>query len=70
MSLRQVTPADGSQGVTIGWDLGQQFLQAGTVLDVPPGSALESAIGTGNLTPLSGPELDDLTQSGGGAVSN
>jgi len=43
---------------------------AGQVLDVPPGSALESTIGLANLSPLSGPEQDDLAQGGGGAVSN
>ena len=70
MTVRQVSPADGSAGVTIGWDLGQVFLQSGTVLDVPPGSDLESSIGLANLSPLSGPEQDDLAQGGGGAVSN
>ena len=52
MSLRQITPADGSAGGTIGWDLGQQFLQAGTVLDVPPGSVLKDTIGLANLSDL------------------
>ena len=28
MSLRQITPADGSAGVTIGWDLGQRVVGA------------------------------------------
>ena len=68
MSVRQVIPTDGSEGVTIGWELGQVFLQAGTVLDVPPGSALESTIGLANLSPLSGAELDSCQrgQRGGG----
>jgi hypothetical protein len=70
MSVRQVSPADGSTGVTFGWDLSQMFLQSGTMLDVPPGSALEAAIGLANLTPLSGPELDSCQQGSAGAVSN
>jgi hypothetical protein len=70
MPVRQVTPADGSTGVTIGWDLGTVFLQSGTVLDVPPGSALESTIGLANLTLLSVPELDSCQQGSAGAVSN
>ena len=70
MSVRMITPADDSTGVTIGWDLGQAVLQSGTVLDVPPGSVLESTIGLANLTPLSGPELDSCQQGSAGAVSN
>ena len=70
MSVRMITPADGSAGVTIAWDLGQVFLQEGTVLDVPPGSALEATIGLANLAPLSGPVLDSAQQGTAGAVSN
>jgi hypothetical protein len=70
MTVRQITPADGSTGVSIGWDLGTVFLQSGTVLDVPPGSALETAIGLANLSPLSGPELDSCQAGSAGAVSN
>jgi hypothetical protein len=70
MTLRQIAPSDGSSGVSFGWDLGQVFLQSGTVLDVPPGSVLESTIGLANLTPLSGPELDSCQQGSAGAVSN
>ena len=33
------------------------MLTAGQVVDVPPGSALEAAIGAGNLTALSGNAL-------------
>jgi hypothetical protein len=70
MTVRQVSPADGSAGVTIGWDPGQVFLQSGTLLDVPPGSDLEAAIGLANLSPLSGPDRDNCQAGGGGAVSN
>jgi hypothetical protein len=70
VTVQQITPSDGSQGVTIAWDLGTVFLQAGTVLDVPPGGALEATIGLANLSPLTGAEQADLAQGGGGAVSN
>jgi hypothetical protein len=70
VTVRILSPADGSTGVTIGWDLGQVFLQSGTVLDVPPGSALEGTIGTQNLSPQSGPALDSAQQGSAGAVSN
>ena len=40
---------------------GGMSVQAGQVLDVPAGSALETAIGTSNLTALSGtPLVNDL----------
>jgi hypothetical protein len=65
-----ITPADGSASVSFAWDLGQAVLQSGTVLDVPPGSDLESSIGLTNLTPLSAPELDSRQQGSAGAVSN
>jgi len=39
------------------------------VLDVPPGSALES-IGLANLSPLPGAELDSCQRGSAGAVSN
>ena len=38
--------------VTIRWDGTSQRLARGTVIDVAPGSALEAAIGRGNLAPL------------------
>ena len=37
------------------WDGGPVHLSRGTILDVPPGSDLETAIGTGNLADLSDP---------------
>lgn len=45
-------------------------LTAGTVLDVPPGSALETAIGAGSLTALTGQQLNDAANGGVGGVSN
>jgi hypothetical protein len=44
MSIRRVT-AD----VDFTWDGGQAHLSRGQLLDVQPGSAIETAIGTGNL---------------------
>jgi hypothetical protein len=35
--------------VSFTWDAGPAYLAQGTMLDVPPGSALEAAIGLGNL---------------------
>ena len=40
------------------------------VLDVPPGSALEAAIGAGNLVPLNAVQLADAANGGAGAISN
>jgi hypothetical protein len=47
MSLRRLT-AD----TDVSWDGGLQHVPAGTIVDVPPGSALESAYGVGNLEDL------------------
>lgn len=44
MSIRVVTTA-----VDFTWDNGPVHLAVGTMLDVQPGSAIEAAIGTGNL---------------------
>ena len=57
MSLRTVTPASGAPQLTINYDGGGMTVQAGQVIDVPVGSALETAIGTTNLTALSGVAL-------------
>jgi hypothetical protein len=67
MTVRQVTPAGGAASVTIAWDNSQITVPAGTILDVPPGSALESAYGTQNLTPLSGLPLAGEQQGDSGA---
>jgi hypothetical protein len=45
-----------------------QRIQAGTLVDIPAGSALETAIGVGNLLTLSGAQ--DLSDSGGGVPSD
>ena len=57
MILRVVTPADGSGSVTVAWDHSRITVPAGTVVDIAPGSALESAYGAGNLADLSGTAL-------------
>jgi hypothetical protein len=38
--------------ITITWDGVSQRIQRGTIIDVPAGSALQTAIGAGNLTAL------------------
>jgi hypothetical protein len=50
MSLRRVT-AD----TFVAWDGGWQPVQAGTIVDVPPGSVLEAVYGLSNLEDLSDP---------------
>jgi hypothetical protein len=56
MTLRIITPASGAAGISVPWDCGTVWQPAGQVLDVPPGGALESAIGLANLTAVSGTE--------------
>lgn len=50
MTLRTVSPADGSGAVSISWDYAQITVPAGSVVDIEPGSALEAAYGLANLT--------------------
>ena len=70
MTLRTVTPASGAAQLTIAWD-GGAILAAGQVLDVVPGSAHETAIGTANLTALSGTALTvNVTGSDPAATAN
>jgi len=66
MTLRVVTPADGSGAVTIDWDHSRIAVPAGTVVDVDPGSALETAYGVTNLEDLSGAALADAQSGSGG----
>ncbi len=77
MTLRVVTPAGGAAQVSVSYACGGYdgpqvgLLTAGQVLDVIPGSALENAIGAGNLTALTGTLLNNaLTGSDGSATSN
>ncbi len=57
MTLRTVTPANGAAQLTINYDGGGMTVTAGQVIDVPVGSALETAIGVSNLTALTGAAL-------------
>ena len=70
MTARMVIPADSSASVSFTWDGGAMTLARRQVLDVPPGSALETAIGSANLVPLSGQALVSDQQGGGGGASN
>ena len=47
MSLRQLT-----SDVDVAWDGGLVHIPAGTIIDCPPGSAMEAAYGPGNLADL------------------
>jgi hypothetical protein len=64
MSLRRVT-AD----TFVAWDGGWQPVQAGTIVDVPPGSVLEAVYGLSNLEDLSDPGAAEAAAAGAG-VSN
>ncbi len=76
MTLRVVTPSGGQRQLTISYPAGGQacwpqtdLVRAGEVLDVIPGSALESAIGLSNLTALADGALVNA-QTGSGGVTN
>jgi hypothetical protein len=56
--------------VTYSWDGGTWTLPAGTIIDCAPGSALETAIGAGNLGTMSNQVLQDAAAGGEGAISN
>jgi hypothetical protein len=56
--------------VSYTWDGGTWTLPAGTIIDCAPGSALEVAIGSGNLGSMSNQVLQDASNGGSGAVSN
>jgi len=52
------------------WGDGTAIYQAGQLVDVPPGSALESAIGLPNMTPATAQQLASAANGCGGWVSN
>ena len=70
MTARMVIPADSTASVSFTWDGGTSTLARRQVLDVPPGSDLEAAIGSANLVSLTGRQLSDAAGGGAGAVSN
>jgi hypothetical protein len=45
-----------TKDITVTWDGAAQFVKGGTIVDIPAGSTLETAYGTGNLVPLSAQE--------------
>jgi hypothetical protein len=75
MSMRTIIPADGSGSVTVnyGGTAGGPPCTAtftkGQVLDVPVGSALETALGS-NLTALSGAALANVQGGGDPAATD
>jgi hypothetical protein len=66
MTIRMITPADGSGSVILSWDYGGQVLQARQLIDVPPGSQLETAIGLANLADATALQLASAQNGGGG----
>jgi len=54
----------------VSWDDGQQVLAARQLINVPPGSDLEAAIGLANLADLTGVALENAQQGRAGAVTN
>ena len=70
MTVRIVAPADGTGSVSFGWDLATVSLQAGQLVSVDPGSALESTIGAANLLDPTVAELDSAQQGSSGWISN
>ena len=70
MTVRIVQPADGTAYVSYTWDFGTQILPAGAMIDVPPGSALETAIGTASLITPTAQQLAEAANGGAGAISN
>jgi hypothetical protein len=70
MTVRIVSPASGAVSLSFAYGESTEILTAGELIDVPPGSALEDAIGTGNLTVPTAKQLSDAANGGAGAVSN
>ena len=71
MTVQQMTPASGALSLAFPWGDGTADLTAGELLvSVPPGSALEAAIGLANMTPLTGQQLATRRTAAAGAVSN
>jgi hypothetical protein len=60
MSLRVVTPAGGAASITVAWDNSQLTVPSGVIVDIPPGSSMETAYGTTNLTALTGQALNNI----------
>jgi len=70
MSVRIVSPADGSARLAFAYGDGTEYLTRGQLVSVPAGSALETAIGASNLSLPTGAQLADAANGSEGAVSN
>ena len=70
MTVRIVTPASGAVSMSFAWGDGTEILTAGELIDVEPGSALETAIGVSNLTLPNAQVLATAANGGSGAISN
>ena len=70
MTIRLVKPASGAVSLSLAYGDGTEVLQVGQLVDVPPASALEDAIGAGNLTDATAARLDTAANGGAGWVSN
>ena len=70
MTVRIVTPASGANYLQFAYGDGTEILTAGQLIDVDPGSALETAIGVANLTLPTAQVLSTAANGGAGAISN
>jgi hypothetical protein len=70
MTVRIVQPADGSALLSFSYGDGTEVLTRGQLVSVDPGSVLETAIGTSNLTLPSAQQLASGMAGSEGAVSN
>ena len=70
MSVRIVTPASGALSMSFAWGDGTEILTARQLIDVPPGSDLETAIGARSLTLPTAQQLAAAASGCAGAVSN
>jgi hypothetical protein len=70
MTVRIVQPASGANYLQFAYGDGTENLVKGQLIDVDPGSALETAIGAGNLVIPSSQALADAANGGTGAISN
>ena len=66
MTVQVITPASGAVTLTVPWGDGTEILTAGEFVSVPPGSALESAIGLPNMTPATAQQLASAANGCGG----
>jgi hypothetical protein len=62
MSMRMVIVTG---GIDVSWDGVLQHIPAGTLVDVPPGSALEAAYGPANLADLDADAAADAADHAG-----